>query len=251
MDEGFVDTTTANGVATVTFGHPKSNSLPGPLLRRMASAFDDLAQQPDVRAILLQSLGSAAFCAGASFDELRAVRTEDEGTTFFSGFAHLILAMRRCPKPIVTRVQGKAAGGGVGIVAASDYVIATPNASVRLSELAIGIGPFIVGPVIERRIGTGAFSAMSLDADWRDALWAERHGLYSRIVDTAAALDPVTTAFATRLAAANPAATAALKQVFWEGTDAWETQLFDRAAISGRLVLSDFTRRAIEAFGAR
>jgi methylglutaconyl-CoA hydratase len=179
------------------------------------------------------------------------VRTEVEGTTFFSGFAHLILAMRRCPKPIVTRVQGKAAGGGVGIVAASDYVIATPNASVRLSELAIGIGPFIVGPVIERRIGTGAFSAMSLDADWRDALWAERHGLYSRIVDTAAALDPVTTAFATRLAAANPAATAALKQVFWEDTDDWETQLFDRAAISGRLVLSDFTRRAIEAFGAR
>ncbi len=250
-NDGFVDTATSDGVATVVFGHPKSNSLPGPLLLRMAATFEELADRSDVRVILLQSSGAGAFCAGASFDELRAVRTEHEGKTFFSGFAHLILTMRRCPKPIITRVQGKAAGGGIGIIAASDYVIAVPNASIRLSELAIGIGPFVVGPVIERRVGSGAFAAMSLDADWRDAAWAERYGLYSKVVGTPAALDEATASFAAKLAASNPDATSALKRIFWQGTEDWESLLFERAAISGRLVLSDFTRRAVEAFGAR
>ena len=251
MDEGSVGIATTAGVATVSFGHPKSNALPGPLLLRLAATFDDLAHRADVHGILLQSVGTGAFCAGASFDELLAVRTEDQGKTFFSGFAQLILAMRRCPKPIVTRVHGKAAGGGVGIIAASDYVIATPNASIRLSELAIGIGPFVVGPVIERRVGSGAFAAMSLDAEWRDALWAERHGLYAKVVDSAAALDHAAASAVTAMAASNPEATSALKRVFWEGTESWDSLLFERAAISGRLVLSEFTRRAIEAFGKR
>jgi methylglutaconyl-CoA hydratase len=217
----------------------------------MAATFDEISDRSDVRVVLLQSTGSGAFCAGASFDELLAVRTEPGGKTFFSGFAHLLLAMRRCPRPIVTRVQGKAAGGGVGIIAASDYAIATPNAAVRLSELAIGIGPFVVGPVIERRIGAGAFAAMSLDSEWRDAAWAERHGLYAKIVDTAPALDQVAASFATKLATASPEATSELKRIFWEGTESWDSLLFERAAISGRLVLSDFTRRAIEAFEKR
>jgi methylglutaconyl-CoA hydratase len=246
--DGFVGVATTEGVATVSFGHPKSNALPGQLLMQMAATFDDFADRPDVRVVLLQSIGTGAFCAGASFDELLAVRTEQQGKSFFSGFAHLILAMRRCPKPIVTRVQGKAAGGGVGIIAASDYVIATPNASIRLSELALGIGPFVVGPVIERRVGSGAFAAMSLDAEWRDAAWAERHGLYARVVDNSAALDQASAALATRLATSNPEATSELKQIFWEGTESWESLLFERAAISGRLVLSEFARHAIEAF---
>lgn len=248
---GTVALSVAGGIATVTFGHPKSNSLPGVLLRQLASTFDRLANDDAARVIVLQSQGEATFCAGASFDELRAIADVAQGREFFSGFADLLLAMRRCPKFVVARVQGKAAGGGVGIIAAADYAIAAPTASVRLSELAIGIGPFVVGPVVQRRIGHGAFAAMTIDTDWRDAAWAGRHGLYAQVVDTPRALDLVVTGFASRLAASNPAAMSALKRTFWEGTEHWDTFLYERAAESGRLVLSTFTRDAIEAFANR
>jgi methylglutaconyl-CoA hydratase len=168
------------------------------------------------------------------------------------GFARVILAMRRCPKLIVARVHGKAVGGGVGIVAAADYAIATLAASVKLSELAVGIGPFVVGPAIERKIGTGAFQALAIDATgWRDADWAERHGLFAQVVSDGAALDEAVAALAGQLARSNPDAMATLKQVFWEGTDDWPVRLEERAAMSGRLVLSTFTRNAIAAFAAR
>lgn len=248
LDDGTVDITVADGVATVTFAHPKSNSLPGALLRQLAATFDSLASNDAARVILLQSEGPGAFCAGASFDELKAIRDEASGTAFFSGFAHLILAMRRCPKFVVTRVHGKAAGGGVGIVAASDYAIASEKASVRLSELAIGIGPFVVGPVVQRRIGHGPFAALTVDAEWRHAAWAERHGLYASVVDSPAALDGVVRSFASHLATMNPDAMRLLKATFWEGTESWDTLLFERAAMSGRLALSEHTRRAIAAF---
>lgn len=250
LTAGRVDVAVDAGVATVTFFHPKGNSLPGALLRALAEAIRDAGDDDTVRAVILRSEGAAAFCAGASFDELRAIRDEAQGREFFSGFAHVILAMRRCPKLIIARVHGKAVGGGVGLIAASDFAFAVPNAAVRLSELAIGIGPFVVGPVVERRVGTGAFAAMAIDAEWRDAAWAERHGLYARVVDGPSALDAVVPAFAARLAASNPAATAALKAALYDGTDHWETLLYERAAVSGRLVLSDFSRRAIEAFGS-
>jgi methylglutaconyl-CoA hydratase len=238
-------------VATVTFAHPKGNSLPGALLRQLAEAFDGLAVDPDVRVIVLRSAGSGTFCGGASFDELRAISTEAEGKEFFSGFARLILAMRRCPRIVITRVHGKTVGGGVGVVAASDYTFALTSASARLSELAIGIGPFVVGPVIERRIGRAAFGAMALDADWRDAAWCERQGLYTRVLDTEAALDSVLPAVATRLAGMNPEALTQIKRILWEGTNHWDTLLHERAALSGKLVLSDYSRRAIAAFAAR
>jgi len=250
LTAGRVDVAQDGAVAHVTFSHPKGNSLPGAVLRALADTITRLGDDPGVRAIVLRSDGAAAFCGGASFDELRAIRTEEQGREFFSGFAHVILAMRRCPKFIVARVHGKAVGGGVGLIAASDYVFAVPNASVRLSELAIGIGPFVVGPVVERRIGAGAFAAMAVDAEWHDATWAERHGLFSRIVDGVPALESVVPKFAARLAALSPAAVAALKTAFNEGTEQWDTLLFERAAVSGRLVLTDFARRAIEAIPA-
>jgi methylglutaconyl-CoA hydratase len=195
--------------------------------------------------VILASEGTGAFCAGASFDELRALKTSDEGKEFFSGFARVILAMRRCPKVIIGRIQGKAVGGGVGLVAACDYSFALPAASVRLSELAVGLGPFVIGPVIERKVGRAAFAAMALDADWRNAEWAERHGLYTRLMDTEAAMDSVLPAFAHRLTAMNPDALAQLKRVLWEGTNHWETLLFERAAISGKLAMSEFTAQAV------
>jgi methylglutaconyl-CoA hydratase len=238
------------GVATVSFSHPKGNSLPASLLGQLADSFDGLAVDREVRVVVLRSEGSGSFCAGASFDELRAIRTEAEGREFFGGFARVILAMRRCPTPILARVQGKVVGGGVGLVAATDYSFALAAASVRLSELAIGIGPFVVGPVIERRVGRASFSAMAFDADWRDAAWAERNGLYTRVLDTEAAMDSVLPAMANRLAEMNPEAVAAIKRITWEGTEHWDTLLPERAALSGRLILSPHARRVVESLGA-
>lgn len=248
---GAVHTHVGGGIAHVRFGHPKSNSLPGSVLASLAHEITRAGQRDDARVVLLSSYGAGAFCAGASFDELVAIGDERQGTEFFMRFARVILAMVRCPLPIVTRVHGKAVGGGVGVVAASDYCIAAASASLRLSELAVGIGPFVVGPAIEHRIGTGAFAAMAIDADWRDAQWGLRHGLYARVCDDARELDASVAALCGRLADSNPAALQRIKRITWEGTDHWSTLLAERAAVSGALVLSTFTRAAIAKFAAR
>jgi len=250
INDGSVSVRVDAGVATIRFGHPKSNALPGVLLRTLAMSIEATGARDDVRAMVLCSEGSGAFCAGASFDELVAIQDADTGKEFFLGFARVILAMIGAPVPIVTAVQGKVAGGGVGLVAASDYAIGVAKASLKLSELAVGIGPFVVGPVIEHRIGVGAYGAMSLDADWRDASWAERHALYAQVVPDTAALDAAVAVRATQLAAANPEAVRGIKQVLWRGTEHWPDLLDERAAMSGRLVLSDYTRAAIARFKA-
>jgi methylglutaconyl-CoA hydratase len=198
--------------------------------------------------IVLRSEGTGAFCAGASFDELIAIGDAATGEEFFGGFARVILAMIRAPKFVLVRVHGRTAGGGVGIAAAGDYTFAAKGASAKLSELAVGIGPFVVGPVIERRIGQGPYAAMSVDADWRDADWGERHGLYAKVCDDVASMDASINALAGTLAASNPDAMAAMKQVFWQGTESWDTLLAERARMSGTLVLSEFTRAAIAKF---
>jgi methylglutaconyl-CoA hydratase len=240
-----------DGIATVRFGHPKGNSLPGALLRELAERIADVGRDAAVRVIVLRSDGTGPFCAGASFDELVAIADEATGKEFFSGFARVILAMLRCPQLVVTAVQGKVAGGGVGIVAASDYAVAVETASCKLSELAVGIGPFVVGPVIEHKIGPGVFAAMAIDADWRVAHWGEQHGLYARVVSTIGALDIEIKELSRKLAASNPEALARIKRITWSGTDVWPRLLEERAAMSGTLVLSDYTRRAISAFAAR
>ena len=242
---GHVDCATQAGVATVTFGHPKGNSLPANVLADLASAVESAGRDPQARVIVLRSTGDGPFCGGASFSELKAVKDAEGGQRFFMGFANLILAMIRAPKFVLSRVHGKAVGGGVGVVAASDYAMATRSASVRLSELAVGIGPFIIGPVVERRVGPGPFAAMSVDADWRDAEWAERHGLYASLHESVADLDAALEQRAATLADSNPEAMAELKSIFWKGTESWPELLPQRAGISGRLVLSGFTRRAL------
>jgi methylglutaconyl-CoA hydratase len=250
---GSVDVTVAEGIATVRFTHPKGNSLPAVLLARLASEIRRVGAADDVRVIVLRSGETGPFCAGASFDELKGIRDAAGGKEFFMGFARVILAMTRCPKIIVARVHGKTVGGGVGLVAASDYAMAVETASVRLSELAIGIGPFVVGPVIERKIGLGGFGAMAIDADWRSARWAEEFGLYSKVFDSVNALDSGLDSFSRKLARSNPQALAQLKAIFWQGTGDWERLLEARAEMSGSLVTSEFTRNAIAAFdqGAR
>jgi methylglutaconyl-CoA hydratase len=241
----------ADGVGTVEFHHPKGNSLPGSLLGRLASEIATLGADDSARVIVLRSGGAGPFCAGASFDELTRVSTPEEGREFFSGFSRVILAMIRAPKFVVTRVQGKAAGGAVGLIAASDYVLAASGASAKLSELAIGIGPFIVGAVIQKKIGLAGFQAMAVDADWRNAAWCERHGLYARLCENTAELDDALARQVATLAASNPEAMRELKRIFWAGTDQWEALLDERARMSGRMVLSEFTRQAIARFNAR
>ena len=248
---GDVTMSVANGVATVEFHHPKGNALPGALLRRMAGAVVAAGKQPDARVIVLRSAGPGPFCGGASFDELSSLTSAAQGEEFFSGFARVILAMVRSPMFVITRVHGKVAGGGVGIVAASDYSLAVPSAAARLSELALGIGPFVVGPAIERKVGLAAFSAMAVDADWRDAAWCERHGLYSRLCVDEVELDAKLTKLTDALAKSNPEAMSQLKHVFRAGTEQWDDLLAGRARMSGAMALSDFTRRAIEGFRAR
>jgi methylglutaconyl-CoA hydratase len=243
--EGIVVSSIADGIATITFAHPKSNSLPGALLAQMAHAVSDAGRDPEARVILLRSEGQGPFCAGASFTELQAIRDAEGGKKFFMGFVHLILAMIRAPKFVVARVHGKAVGGGVGIVSASDYAIASLSASLKLSELAVGLGPFIVGLPIQKKIGMGAFSAMSVDADWRSAEWGFRHGLYAEVHSDVDSLEAAVDLRVRTLAESNPEAMAQLKRVFWEGTEDWAEQLEARAAMSGTLVLSEFTSRAV------
>lgn len=246
---GSLVTTIENKVATITFGHPASNSFPRELLDRLTSEFKSLSENQLVSVIVIQSQGSGAFCAGASFDELLAVSNVSDGTQFFSGFANLINAMRSCSKLIVGRVHGKAVGGGVGIACACDYALATKSAAVKLSELAIGIGPFVIEPAVSRKIGKTAMSEMTLAAhEWKSADWALARGLYANTFESIEELDVAINDFSSKLSSYNPEALAEMKKVLWEGTEEWNTLLLERAAISGRLVLSDFTVNALLQF---
>lgn len=252
LTEGVSLTVDQRGVAYVTFAHPRSNSLPAAVLASLAETIRSIGPREDVKVVVLGSAGNRAFCAGASFDELVAISDEAEGLAFFSGFAHVINALRTIPQLVIGRVQGKAVGGGVGVAAATDYCMATQHAAVKLSELAVGIGPFVVGPAVERKLGVSAMSQLAMDASgWRSAEWAGQHGLYASIHEDADALDEAVDALAAQLAASNPEAMSELKRMFWAGTEGWDALLSERAAVSGRLVLSDFTREAIARFKAK
>jgi methylglutaconyl-CoA hydratase len=247
--EGYVKSSIDSNISTITFFHPQSNSLPGAILNQLAEAITAAGNNPDVRVIVLKSDGEKAFCAGASFDELIAIDSDEKGKIFFSGFAKVINAIRKAPKFVIARVQGKAVGGGVGIASAADYTLATDNADVKLSELAVGIGPFVVGPAVERKMGKSAFTSLSINAtEWQSAYWAMNNGLYVNIFKDTIELDQEVNALANRLALSSPEAMMELKKVCWEGTETWDDLLVERAAISGRLVLSDFTRNAINKF---
>ncbi len=250
--EAFVKSEIKNGIGVITFFHPQSNSMPGTQLNNLAAEVEKLGKDNHVKVIVLQSEGEKAFCAGASFDELIAIKDLDTGLKFFSGFAAVINAMRKAPKFVIARVQGKAVGGGVGIASAADYTFATKEASIKLSELAVGIGPFVVGPAVERKVGTSAFCQLTINAtEWQTAQWAKEKGLYAELFETAAEMDKSIDALATKLASSNPEAMAMLKKVMWEGTENWDKLLIERAGMSGKLVLSEFTINAINKFKAK
>jgi methylglutaconyl-CoA hydratase len=249
IDQGGVNVSIENSIASIEFHHPLSNSLPGKVLQELANTITELGTNDEIIVIILKSAGERAFCAGASFDELMSIDDLETGQVFFSGFANVINAARKCPKLIIGRVQGKAVGGGVGMAAAVDYCMATKFASIKLSELAVGIGPFVVGPAVAHKIGTAAMSQLAINAtQWQTAQWAKEKGLYSEIFDTVEAMDESISTLANTLAKSNPEAMQMLKKVFWQGTSHWDELLIDRAAMSGKLVLSEFTRNAINKF---
>jgi methylglutaconyl-CoA hydratase len=250
INQGSVDfSIDSNGIGTITFFHPMSNSLPGKILRKLADTIEALGKNNAVKVIVLKSSGDKAFCAGASFDELISIKDLETGLNFFSGFASVINACRKAPKFIIGRIQGKAVGGGVGMASAVDYCLATKFADVKLSELAVGIGPFVVGPAVERKIGLSAMSELAINAtEWKTAEWAKNKGLYTDVFETVEELDVALEKLAIKLAHSNPEAMALLKAVFWEGTEHWDDLLIERAGFSGKLVLSEFTINAINAF---
>lgn len=238
-----------HGINTIEFFHPQSNSLPGKILEELAREIHFAGTHEETKVIILKSGGEKTFCSGASFDELVSIQNEEEGLKFFSGFANVINAMRKCPKFIIGRIQGRCVGGGVGLAASVDYAIATSKAEIKLSELAVGIGPFVVGPAVERKIGTGAFSALAIDATaWRITEWAKRKGLFAEVHESIEGMDEAVYRLAHTLAHSNPAAMVEMKKIFWRGTENWDELLKERAAISGKLVLSEFTRNAINKF---
>lgn len=249
MSNGSLYTYIQNNIATIEFGHPASNSFPSELLNRLTASLNELSNNNDVHVIVLKSEQEKAFCAGASFNELVEVSTIEEGKQFFLGFANVINAMRSCSKLIIGRVQGKAVGGGVGLAAACDYCFATLQASIKLSELTIGIGPFVIAPVVKRKIGMAAFSELTLDAtSWQNAYWAKEKGLYAKVFDSIKEMDIEVEILANKLSHYNKEALKELKKELWKGTENWTTLLEEKAEISGKLVFSDFTKRELQKF---
>ena len=249
---GSLYTNIQNNIATIEFGHPASNSFPSELLSRLTKELQTISQNDSVSVIILKSEGEKAFCAGASFDELVAIKNLEEGKQFFAGFANVINAMRTCGKLIIGRVQGKTVGGGVGLAAACDYVLATESAAIKLSEFTIGIGPFVIEPAVRRKIGLAGLAELTLDAtNWQNAYWAKEKGLYARVFESIKELDKEVEIFAEKLASYNPQAISEMKKVLWENTDHWDSLLSERAKISGELVLSEFTKNALAKFSKK
>lgn len=249
MSEGYVKSHLSNHTATIEFFHPAQNSLPGHLLSDLVAQINEHSSNEDVYVIILKSSGDRTFCAGASFTELAAINDVVSGEKFFMGFANVINAIRKSSKIVIGRVQGKAVGGGVGLASACDYCMATKYASIRLSELAVGIGPFVIGPAVERKVGLSAYSQMALNAnEWQTAEWAKAKGLFTEAFESIEQLDAYIEHFVADLVTKNPEALRLLKRIFWEGTDHWDTLLSERAAMSGNLILSDFSKQAIGSF---
>lgn len=251
QNESFVNHSIKNGIATVKFFTPHHNSLPGDILTKLTETITALGKDQSVLIIVLKSGGDRTFCAGANFQELISIENKDQGEKFFMGFANVINAMRKCPKFIIGRIQGKVVGGGVGLAASTDYCLATKFAAIKLSELNLGIGPFTVGPAVQRKIGVSAFAQISINCNgFYNTDWAKEKGFYADVFETTEELDKAVQKLAEELTTFNPAAMAEMKKIYWEGTENWDDLLHERAMTSGRLVLSEFTKKKLEKYRA-
>lgn len=239
----------SNNIGTIEFFTPQHNSMPGAILEKLADLIEEAGNDANSKVLILQTAGEKTFCAGAFFDELLLIQNEEEGKQFFSGFAKVINAMRKCPKFIIGRIQGKAIGGGVGLAATCDYTFATTEASIKLSELAVGIGPFVVAPAIVNKIGKSATYELAIDAtNFRSAAWAKEKGLYTEIFKSIEEMDIAIQKLAFTLAVSSEKAMGEIKKAFWQGTEDWDTTLYDRAAISGKLIVTEEAKSYLMAF---
>ena len=246
MNNGFVNQELKNNISEITFGHPKSNSLPGEILELLAQTILNEGAKEEVKAILLKSDGEKAFCAGASFDELLSIDELENSKKFFGGFAKVLNAMRSCGKLVIVRVQGKTTGGGVGIACAADYCFATKDSALALTELNLGIGPFVIGPYVERKMGKSAYAAMSIDADFRSADWCENHDVYHSVSENIEMMDEEINKFLEKLSTRSSDALSLIKKVSWEGTEHFEQLMPERILMSASLILEDSAKKNIE-----
>ncbi len=245
MNKGFVNQEIKNNISEITFGTQKSNSLPGEILELLAETILESGKDQSVKAILLKSEGEKAFCAGASFDELLEIEELEKSKIFFGGFAKVLNAMRSCGKLVIVRVQGKTTGGGVGIACAADYCFATKDSAMALTELNLGIGPFVIGPFVERKVGKSAYSAMSIDADFRSADWCEKHDVYHSVSENISEMDEEIKAFMEKLSTRSSEALALIKKVSWEGTEHFAQLMPERILMSASLILEDSAKENI------
>lgn len=248
MTNGTINKEISNKICTITFHHPKGNSMPGELLAKLSEEIDSAGKNEEVKCIILASTGDKAFCAGASFDELIEIENLEDGTKFFSGFANVINSIRKCPKFVIGRVHNKVIGGGIGLVAACDYAFALTSVKIRLSEYSVGIGPFVIAPAIVRKMGVSALSQMSIDTDWYSAEWAKKKGLFNKLFDTPIEMDIALNNLCEKISKSSMDAMIELKKLFWEGTEHWDTDLIDKAKISGKLVLTDYAKDLLKEF---
>ena len=163
MTEACVKSWIIDSIAYIEFSNPPHNALPSNLLAELSSLIQKLDFNPEVHALVLQSSGERTVCAGSSLEELLQIDNAEKGCNFFLGFANVINALRKTSKLTIGRVQGKSVGGGLGLIAATDYCFATAAAQVKLSELAIGIGPFVIEPAVSRKIGLTAMTQLTLN----------------------------------------------------------------------------------------
>ncbi len=237
-----------DGIGTIEFHHPKGNSLPSNLLKQLSEAIQRAGDDHSIKVIRLKSRGNT-FCAGASFDELLAINSEEQAHKFFSGFGSLIESIKTCPKFVVAEVQGKAVGGGVGIIAACDYAIASENASIKLSELSIGFGPFVIAPAVIRKIGLSAFSTLTIDSTtWKTAAWGNEKGLFNEIVQDLNKLNSRTTKLCESLSNHSLEAMRQIKSTLWEGYEELNDIHKKRATLSGTLSQSELTQSILSGF---
>lgn len=245
VSDGSVSIHVKDKIGIITFGHPKGNSLPGKLLKKIADKLNAFSADEDVDAIFIQSEGEKAFCAGASFEELLKVKTFEDGKRFFSGFADVIIAQLNSPKIIVTRVHGKVVGGGVGIVAASDYVLANKQAGLRLSELELGIGPFVIGPALERKIGKAHYATLAFGTKWMNAQWGQDCGLYNELFPNINELDIGVKNYIKKLRGFNPKAVSELKKTLIDKS--FEKTIREQVALTAKFCCEEFTQEKIQA----
>ena len=173
-----------NAIATVTLNRPQvHNAFDETLIADVTACFARLSEDAEVRAIVLRGAGES-FCAGADLHWMgrMAGYSQEENRADADALQRMFDVIATCPKPTIARVQGGAIGGGVGLVAVCDVVIAAPEAKFALSEVRLGLVPAVIAPYVLQKIGMGAARALFVTGERFNAEEALRIGLVQQVV---------------------------------------------------------------------